>query len=37
MENHKILVVDDDVKTVDLIRMYLEREGFQVFVAYDGR
>lgn len=37
MDNHKILVVDDDAKTADLIRMYLEREGFQVMVAYDGR
>jgi len=32
----KILVVDDDKKTVDLIRLYLEREQRQVFVAYDG-
>ncbi|HET8842665.1 MAG TPA: response regulator transcription factor [Ktedonobacteraceae bacterium] len=33
----KILVVDDDRKTVDLIRLYLEREQHQVLVAYDGR
>lgn len=33
----KILVVDDDKKTVDLIRLYLEREQHQVLVAYDGR
>ncbi len=32
-----ILVVDDDKKTVDLIRLYLEREQHQVLVAYDGR
>jgi DNA-binding response OmpR family regulator len=31
-----ILVVDDDRKTVDLVRLYLEREGFAVRVAYDG-
>lgn len=31
-----ILVVDDDKKTVDLIRLYLERERYQVIVAYDG-
>ena len=31
-----ILVVDDDKKTVDLIRLYLEREKYQVIVAYDG-
>jgi len=33
----KILVVDDDKKTVDLIRRYLEREQHQVLVAYDGQ
>jgi len=33
----KILVVDDDKKTVDLIRLYLEREQHGVLVAYDGR
>ncbi len=31
-----ILVVDDDRKTVDLIRLYLERAGFGVRVAHDG-
>lgn len=37
MSTHKIMVVDDDRKTVDLIRLYLEREGYHVTVAYDGR
>lgn len=32
-----ILVVDDDYKTVDLIRLYLEKDGYPVLVAYDGR
>jgi len=32
-----ILVVDDDRKTVDLVRLYLERAGFGVRVGYDGR
>jgi PleD family two-component response regulator len=32
-----ILVVDDDKKTVDLIRLYLEKDGYRVLVAYDGR
>ena len=32
-----ILVVDDDRKTVDLIRLYLEKDEYQVLVAYDGR
>ena len=33
----EILVVDDDRKTVDLLRLYLERAGYGVRVAYDGR
>jgi DNA-binding response OmpR family regulator len=32
-----VLVVDDDRKTVDLVRLYLERSGYSVRVAYDGR
>lgn len=32
-----ILVVDDDVKIVRLVRVYLEREGFRVVEAFDGR
>ena len=32
-----ILVVDDDAKIVRLVRMYLEREGFRVIEATDGR
>ncbi len=32
-----ILVVDDDAKIVRLVRMYLEREGFRVVEASDGR
>jgi DNA-binding response OmpR family regulator len=32
-----ILVVDDDRKTVDLVRLYLERAGFSVRAGYDGR
>ena len=32
-----ILVVDDDKKTVDLIRLYLEKDGYRVLVANDGR
>src|SRR5207247_4569785 len=31
-----ILVVDDDPKIVHLVRMYLEREGFDVVAAADG-
>jgi DNA-binding response OmpR family regulator len=31
-----ILIVEDDKKTASLIALYLEREGFQTLVAYDG-
>jgi len=32
----KVLVVDDDVKTVELVKLYLTRDGYKVLVAYDG-
>jgi two-component system OmpR family response regulator len=32
-----ILIVDDDPKIVQLVRAYLEREGFAVVTAADGR
>jgi DNA-binding response OmpR family regulator len=32
-----VLVVDDDHKLIALVRMYLERDGFTVVGAYDGR
>jgi DNA-binding response OmpR family regulator len=31
-----ILIVEDDKKTASLIALYLEREGYQTVVAYDG-
>jgi two-component system alkaline phosphatase synthesis response regulator PhoP/two-component system response regulator ResD len=31
-----ILVVDDERNIVDLVRLYMEKEGFAVAVAYDG-
>jgi two-component system OmpR family response regulator len=37
LPNKKILVVDDDHKIVDLAKMYLEKDGYRVIVAYDGR
>ncbi len=36
MAGKKILVVDDDVKTVELVRLYLNRDGYRVITAYDG-
>lgn len=32
----KILVVDDDVNICELIRLYLEKDGYEVSFAYDG-
>lgn len=36
MAGKKILVVDDDVKTVELVKLYLNRDGYRVLTAYDG-
>ncbi|HEX2173427.1 MAG TPA: response regulator transcription factor [Dehalococcoidia bacterium] len=36
MIQRRILVVDDDRKLVDLIRLYLERDGYRVVPAFDG-
>ena len=33
----KILVVDDDARLRDLLRRYLTEQGFNVFVAEDGK
>ncbi|MBM3167470.1 MAG: response regulator transcription factor [Chloroflexi bacterium] len=34
--NNRVLVVDDDTKTVDLVKLYLNRDGYRVFTARDG-
>ena len=31
-----VLVVDDDPKAVELVRLYLDRDGYRVLTAYDG-
>jgi len=36
MTGKKVLVVDDDVKTVELVKLYLNRDNYQVLIAYDG-
>lgn len=36
MAKTKILVVDDDRSIVELVRLYLERDGYRVLIAYDG-
>lgn len=35
--NRRILIIEDDHKTTELIRLYLEREGYSVWIAADGR
>jgi two-component system OmpR family response regulator len=37
MAEKKILVVDDEKKIVDIVKAYLEREGYKVLVAYEGK
>ena len=32
----KILVVDDDKHISEVVKLYLEKEGYEVFVAEDG-
>jgi DNA-binding response OmpR family regulator len=36
MTGKKVLVVDDDVKTTELVKLYLRRDGYRVLTAYDG-
>ena len=36
MDNKKILIVDDDENICELLRLYLEKDGFTTFVAHDG-
>lgn len=36
MENKKILVVDDDTNICELLRLYLEKDGFKVDTVNDG-
>lgn len=37
MATRTILVVDDEPEIVQIVRDYLERNGFRVLIAYDGR
>ena len=32
----KVLVVDDDIKTVELVKLYLNRDGYRVLTANNG-
>jgi DNA-binding response OmpR family regulator len=33
----KILIVDDEKQIVEIVKAYLEREGYKTIVAYDGK
>lgn len=32
----KVLVIEDDINIAELIRLYLDRDGFEVTIAHDG-
>ena len=36
MAGKRVLVVDDDEKTVELVKLYLNRDGYRVITAYNG-
>ncbi len=36
MTGKRVLVVDDDAKTVELVKLYLDKDGYEVLTAYDG-
>ncbi|MGI6669570.1 MAG: response regulator [Acetivibrionales bacterium] len=37
MNRAKVLVVDDDVNICELLRLYLEKEGYEVETVYNGK
>ena len=36
MSTGKIMIVDDDLNICELLRLYIEKEGFSVVTANDG-
>ncbi len=36
MDKERILIVDDDRNICELLRLYLEKEGYETFIANDG-
>ena len=36
MTNRKILIVDDDINICELLRLYIEKEGYTTVIANDG-
>jgi len=37
LSNYIVLIVDDDIKLVELLKTYFEKDGFDVLVAHDGK
>lgn len=37
MATAKILIADDDRNIVELLRLYIEKEGYSTIIAYDGK
>jgi DNA-binding response OmpR family regulator len=37
LPSNKILVVDDEKQIVEIVKAYLERDGYKVITAYDGK
>ncbi len=37
MANTKILIADDDRNIVELLRLYIEKEGYSTVITYDGK
>ena len=33
---YRVLIADDEAEVVELVKLYLEKDGFQVFAAADG-
>ena len=36
MNNRKIMIVDDDLNICELLRLYIEKEGYSTVIANDG-
>lgn len=34
--NHKILIVEDEIRISEIIKSYLEKEGYNIYQAFDG-
>ncbi len=37
MNKTKLLVIDDDINICELIRLYMEKEGYEIYTAYNGQ